>query len=137
MMGEIQRIGLLSAGTVLGVVLAALVTIGGVVWIGATVAMLPEGSEMPAWGPSWDFEPEQSEEAEEDATNLDLEIDEDPVAEGGLRAALAGIWLAAAGLVALVAGFVLGVFLAALYNVVAGVAGGLRIEVVDPRPRDP
>ncbi len=117
MMGEIRRIGLLSAGTV-----CALMAATGTVFLGlcllVAVALSGEAALFREIGG----------------------MDPDAPADvwTGVVVALAGtIWLTLAAALALAAGFVLGVLAAAAYNVWAGIAGGLRIAVVDPRPRDP
>ncbi|MGF1444736.1 MAG: hypothetical protein ACFBRM_00880 [Pikeienuella sp.] len=212
MMGEIRRVGLLSAGTVLGLMSGGVVLIIGLVLLTAAgLSADPEAAIerlAPAWWTgleeTWDdaqaearppedtadettdgagpvdaapapTDAENTAEAEtlqtgplaaetagaapDQTAENDAErgaatpqaptgsietpqrdIERDSLSEasyGGLLAALAALWLGIIAFAALIGGFVAGIFLAALYNVLAGFSGGLRIEVVNPRPRDP
>lgn len=111
MLKEITRIGLASAGSVCGWVLAGLVLLlGAVLMVGIGLT----GNLEPLHDMLW-------------LDRADLAgMDEREVA--GLLATVGVLTLFAGALAALVAGFVLGLFLAAAYNVTASIAGGLKVE---------
>jgi len=108
MLKEITRIGLLSAGSVCGWTLAGLVLVlGAIAMVGIGVSgdfsALDRLADLEAGGMS---EPETA----------------------GLLAAFGVFYIFTGAVAALVGGFLLGLFLAAVYNVTAGIAGGIKIE---------
>ena len=113
MLKEIRRIGLVSAGCVTGGLALGLVLVAGMVGIvgvgiDGDLATLAE------------------------IAGLDDEGEAMTAAEiAGILAVTGTLFVFAAAIAALVGGFLLGVFLAAFYNVTAGLAGGLRVEI-DP-----
>ncbi|GMG82972.1 hypothetical protein LNKW23_21850 [Paralimibaculum aggregatum] len=118
MLAEIRRVGLLSAGVTAGSLAAGLVLILG------TLAAIGGGLAGDlAWLAEW--------AAVEDAPVSG------PGETGSMLAVVAVVWLLLFALGAWLGGFLLGAFLAALYNVLAGMVGGLRLELADPRPRQP
>ncbi|MEM9147698.1 MAG: hypothetical protein AAGC57_16050 [Pseudomonadota bacterium] len=112
---EIKRIDLISAGGFGALTVASAVIVAGAI---ALVAVGVSGE----LGPLTDL-------LEADRVDEDLEAGE----AAGLLGVAAVMYLVVASMGAMVGGFLVGMFFAALYNVVAGIAGGVVLEM-EPVP---
>jgi hypothetical protein len=110
MLKEIRRVGLVSAGAVCGALSGALVLVLGTVGI-VGVALAGDVVALAAF------------------TRFDTGAAMAPPEAASVLAVMAVVWLLIGTTGALVGGFLLGLFLAASYNVVAGVTGGVLLEL--------
>lgn len=118
MTAEIDRIGLLSAGVTVASVIAALGGIFGLLMIVAA-GVSGDAGWLPELAQSGAADPQEADRSAGLLAAISLAL---------LLAVCLGLW---------VLGFAIGAFLAALYNVLAGLVGGIRIELKDPRPKEP
>ncbi|MEO1603219.1 MAG: hypothetical protein AAFU49_22665 [Pseudomonadota bacterium] len=113
---EIKRVGLVSAGGVGALIAAIGVLVAGIIYL-VSVGLSGEMALLET-----QFAPD---------TDLGEDLDSGEAAT--LLGVAAMVQLSLAGMGAMAGGFVVGMFSAAFYNVVAGVTGGLVVEM-EPLP---